>query len=64
VLISSRHVPYVPPVFSHGTVLTCARDVHRIETLVDVDQEQRNLRGHVMTENEGLITVFSDVDPR
>jgi hypothetical protein len=41
----------------------CKYDVHQIETLVNVDQDQHNLRGHVMTENEELITVFSDVDP-
>jgi len=64
VLISSRCAPRVlPRIFSRHSSYVCKYDVHQIETLVNVDQDQHNLRGHVMTENEELITVFSDVDP-
>jgi len=65
VLISSRCAPRVlPRIFSRHSSYVCkGYDVHQIETLVNVDQDQHNLRGHVMTENEELITVFSDVDP-
>lgn len=36
--------------------------IHDVATVLDVDQERRNLGSHVMTENEELITSLNDVD--